>query len=46
MISYDFAAIYNIIRCRAETVLQTVRNVYLFYVNLKEILVIYVIFCN
>ena len=46
MIVYDFAAIYNIIRCRAETALQTERNVHLFYVNLKEIQVIDVIICN
>lgn len=46
MISYGFANIYNIIRCRDETALQIERNVHLFYVNLKEILVIDVIFCN
>ena len=46
MIASDFAAIYNIIRCRAETALQTVRNVHLFYVNLKEIQVKDVTFCN
>ena len=46
MISYDFAAVYNIIRCRAETALQSERNVYLFYVNLKEIQVKDVTFCN
>ena len=44
--SYCCATIYNIIRCRANARLQTERIIHLFYVNLKEKHISYVILCN